>query len=102
MAKFKITWSVEARKDLLNILEFFIERNGNAVYSRKLFKQINTTTKLILKNPAIGVQTDFETVRTLIMNNYQIIYEVFENQILIIMLWDCRQNPEQKIIEDRT
>jgi plasmid stabilization system protein ParE len=101
MAKRKIAWSLEAKKDLLNILEFFIERNGTAVYSRKLFKKINRTIKLISKNPAIGVQTDYDSVRTVVMENYQVIYEVFDKEILIIMLWDCSQNPEEKLIDKR-
>ncbi len=28
MAKFKIEWSIEARLDLLDILEFYINQNG--------------------------------------------------------------------------
>lgn len=41
MAKFKVEWSVEARLDLLDILEFYLKRNGTSLYSRKLNKLIN-------------------------------------------------------------
>jgi plasmid stabilization system protein ParE len=36
MAKYKIEWSIEARLDLIDILEYYIERNKSATYSKKL------------------------------------------------------------------
>jgi plasmid stabilization system protein ParE len=41
MAKFKIEWSVEARSDLIDILDFYIKRNKSNVYSIKLNAEIN-------------------------------------------------------------
>ena len=40
MAKYKISWSVEAEIDLTEILEFYIQRNKTATYSRKLYSKI--------------------------------------------------------------
>jgi len=37
MARIKIEWSVEAKLDLTDILEFYIARNGNSSYSKKLY-----------------------------------------------------------------
>ena len=33
MVKFKIEWSVDARLDLIDILEFYIRQNGAAKFS---------------------------------------------------------------------
>ena len=41
MVKFKIEWFVEARLDLIDILEFYINQNGTATYSIKLNSKIN-------------------------------------------------------------
>jgi len=41
MAKYKIDWSVEARLDLIDILEFYIIRNKSALYSKKINAKIN-------------------------------------------------------------
>ncbi len=98
MVKYKIDWSLDARLDLIDILEFYIERNGTATYSRKLNSKINKSLRLISKNPLIGTQTDYETVRALIAGNYQIIYEISDHLILIIMIWDCKRNPKDKKI----
>jgi len=98
MVKYKVKWSVQARFDLIDILKFYLERNGNAVYSRKLNSIIKTGASQILKNPYIGIQTDKDSVRSLITIDYQIIYEIIGNQILIVMVWDCRRNPDDKRI----
>jgi plasmid stabilization system protein ParE len=102
MAKYKIEWSVEARLDLIDILDYYIKRNGNANYSRKLNSKIQKSTKLISRNPLVGLMTDVESVRAIVTGDYQIIYEIIGNVILIIMVWDCRRNPEDKIISNRT
>lgn len=101
MVKVKIEWSLEARLDLLDILEFYILRNGNSVYSKKLNTQINNSIKLLVKNPFLGKQTDDPSIRALITGDYHLIYEVFDKLIMIIMIWDCRRDPEDKVIDLR-
>ncbi len=102
MVKYKVEWSIEARLDLLDILEFYIQRNGNANYSLKLNSKINKSIKLITKNPLLGKQTDINSVRAIVTGDYQIIYEILEQTLLIVMVWDCRRNPEERIITPRT
>lgn len=101
MVKVKIEWSLEARLDLLDILEFYILRNGNSVYSKKLNTQINNSIKLLVKNPFLGKQTDDPSIRALITGDYHLIYEIFDKLIMIIMIWDCRRDPEDKVIDLR-
>lgn len=87
--------------DLFDILDFYIKRNGSSVYSKKLNLRFQKSVQLISKNPFIGSQTDFDMVRTLIKDDYQIVYEIFDQFILIIMIWDCRRNPMDKRIGQR-
>lgn len=101
MVQRKVIWSVEAKLDLFDILDFYLKRNGSAVYSKKLNLRFQKSVQLISQNPFIGSQTDFEMVRTLIRDDYQIIYEIFDQFILIIMIWDCRRNPMDKRIGQR-
>jgi plasmid stabilization system protein ParE len=101
MAKYKVEWSIEARLDLLDVLNFYIVRNKSAVYSKKLNSKINNSIKLISKHPLIGVQSDIESVRALITGDYQIIYEILDKTIVISMIWDCRRDPEDKIVDER-
>jgi plasmid stabilization system protein ParE len=101
MVKFKIEWSIEARLDLIDILDFYNKRNQSNVYSLKLNAKINKSIKLLSKNPFLGTSTENDSVRALITGEYQIIYEVFDQIILIIMVWDCRRDPEDKVIDLR-
>lgn len=78
-----------------------MSRNKSAAYSKKLYSKINKSTNLISKHPFIGTQTGVETVRALITGDYQIIYEILDNKIYISMIWDCRRDPEDKIIDSR-
>jgi plasmid stabilization system protein ParE len=101
MAKYKIEWSTDAKSDLLDILDFYIQRNKSAAYSKKLYSEIDKSIKLISSNPFIGTKTDCETVRALITGDYQIIYEIFDQLLLIVMIWDCRRDPDDKRIGKR-
>jgi toxin YoeB len=101
MVRIKVEWSLEARLDLIDILEFYIERNGNSIYSLKLIVLINKTIRLLVKNPFLGKQTDDPSIRAMITGDYQVIYELAEKSILIVMIWDCRRDPEDKIFSAR-
>lgn len=94
MARYQIEWSTEARFDLFDLLNFYIERNGNAVYSRKLNAEIRKSVKIISKNPFTGIKTNSESIFIIFTGNYQIIYKVIDLTIVIVMIWDSRRNPE--------
>lgn len=101
MAKYKIEWSTDAKSDLFEILDFYIQRNKSATYSKKLNTEISKSINLISRNPLIGTKTNYNTVRALITGDYQVIYEIFDQLLLIIMIWDCRQDPDDKRIGKR-
>jgi len=101
MVRYKIEWSVEARLDLLDILGFYIERNRSTAYSNKLNTKIVRSIKVIGQNPLIGIKTEIDSVRALITGDYQIIYEIYDKLIVIVMIWDCRRDPEDKIVNFR-
>jgi len=98
MVKYKIKWSIEARLDLIDILEFYIKRNGNSFYSKKLNAIIKQGLIQISKNPFIGIKTQYDSDRVLITSDYQLVYEVINDLILVVMIWDCRRNPDDKRI----
>jgi len=99
MAKRKIVWSNRAKNRLYGILEFYIERNKSKSYSIKLYKLLNKEVKLLLKYPDLGLKTTEPSVRGLIIDNYIIYYEVTDDKIIIHTIWDCRQDPDSKIIK---
>lgn len=91
MASRKIIWSIKAKNDLMKILEFYIERNGNKIYSIKLNTNIRNSIKLLEIYPNLGLKTDIENVRNLIYGDYEIFYEKLPTTINILTIWDSRQ-----------
>jgi plasmid stabilization system protein ParE len=99
MAKRKIVWSNRAKIRLYAILDFYIKRNKSKVYSIKLQKLISKEVNLLLKQPDLGLKTSEETTRGLIIQDYIVYYEITDDKIIIHTIWDCRQNPDDKIIK---
>jgi plasmid stabilization system protein ParE len=99
MAESKIVWSHRARIKLYTILEFYSERNKSKVYSAKLYAKFNRGIKLLTKHPNLGIKTQIEFVRGLIVDEYIIYYEHHQDSIIIHTIWDCRQNPDELIVK---
>jgi len=95
VAKRKIIWSIRAQQDRLQILEYWIERNKSESYSEKLYNLFNSAIELISEHPEIGRQTDEQDIRAKIVRDYMIFYQVSEQQLNILAIWDTRQNPEK-------
>jgi hypothetical protein len=49
---------------------------------------------MIEKYPKLGVQTDIQNIRVQRENNYAIFYEIKNDVVEILSIWDCRQNPK--------
>ena len=94
MGKRKIIWSPKATNKLLDILEFYKNRNKSKSYSLKLYKKINDEVAILKKQPEIGIKTEIESVRGLIISDFILFYEYNQDQIIIHTLWDSRQDPD--------
>lgn len=88
----RIIWTSKADLIFSNILEYYIERNKSKVYSRKLNKEINDLINLLLKHPFLGTKTDYKDIRVLIKGDYKIFYKIKPNELIILLVWDCRQS----------
>lgn len=94
MAK-QIIWSHRAQTDRKEILKYWINRNKSNNYSKKLNGLFKEAIKLIADYPEIGKPTDDKNARIKIVRDYLIIYEINNEQIFILTIWDSRQNPER-------
>ena len=89
-----IIWTVRAQNDRKEILEYWNTRNKSNLYSKKLNGMIKESLVLIAKYPLIGKLTSKRNVRVKVLRDYLIIYEVLTKEIVLLTIWDCRQNPE--------
>ncbi len=94
MVKRKLIWSQIAKIKLFEILEYFRDRNNSSTYSQKLYTRIVREVSVLIKHPEMGIKTDVDDVRCLIVDNYMIFYETIEPNIIIHTIWDSRQKPE--------
>jgi plasmid stabilization system protein ParE len=97
MARKKVVLTSEAKQSILEILDFYIQQNGNAVYSNKLAKQIKSTIKLIAQYNFMDKQTNLENIRVYIQERNAIFYEFNNNKLIVHLVWDCRRDPNQLI-----
>jgi len=91
----KVIWSEAAETDLEDLLLFWIEHNKSTTYSIKLSDIIKKAVALIAIMPLLGKATDIENVRCLVKENYSIFYELSTKSIIILRIWDNRQDPER-------
>jgi toxin YoeB len=67
------------------------------MYGKKLRTAFQQSTKMIVRFNEIGTQVRLEKrhIRYVIVEGiYQLFYEITENQITIIKIWDVRRNPD--------
>lgn len=91
----RIIWSPTAKDDRIEILKYWHIHNGSKAYSQKLNKLFSFTVRLISQNPSLGRPTNFGNARIAIVKDYLILYELAENSLNILKIWDTRRNPEQ-------
>ena len=90
----RIIWTVQADQIFTKILEFYIQRNGSKAYSRELNRKIQSLVTILAKQPFIGSKTNYLNIRVFVSSNYKIFYQIFKDQLIIHLVWDCRQDPE--------
>ena len=90
-----VRWSERAKLDLTSIKKFYDTRNQSPAYSKKLLKTFRDTSKLIQKFPLLSIPTEFNNIRGFVILDYIIFYEITEDCILILFIWDCRRDPDQ-------
>ncbi len=90
-------WSLRAQEDRRSIFSYWNEHNKSKSFSRKLNKLINEAIRLMQDHPYIGRRTVIENVHVKIIRQYLIIYEIREEDIVILSIWDGRRNPDKML-----
>jgi plasmid stabilization system protein ParE len=91
----QIIWSQRAQDDRKQILEYWRNRNKSNTYSKKLDKRFREALNIIRDYSQIGKQTDDQKARIKIVKDYLLIYEETEDAIILLTIWDSRQDPEK-------
>lgn len=97
MASKKVIWSPRASIELKDILEFYLERNGSATYSLKLLETVDTMINLPQNQPHLGRNTTDGNARVISFSHFLLFYDVGENELNILSVWDNRQDPKRRV-----
>ncbi|MCY7361862.1 MAG: type II toxin-antitoxin system RelE/ParE family toxin [Ignavibacteria bacterium] len=94
----RIVWSIRAKEDRREILEYWIKANGNSRYSLKLRKEFNQLIRFLKDFPNLGKRVYNYDARCLVKGDYKIFYDLNEDynnlEIIVLHIWDSRRNPE--------
>lgn len=102
----KVVWSKKSQELLKKIHQFYIELYGkNKAESIK--DSILDAPDILVNHPFSGKieerfsdETDSKIIRSIIQQHCKILYEVFENQdvVLIVSVFDTRQDPDKMLV----
>ena len=90
----RLIWSVVARNSRKNIFDYWNNRNKSKVYSRKLNVLFTTNLKIVVQLPELGKPTFREDSKFIIVSHFEIIYKITLDEIVVLDIWDTRQNPQ--------
>ena len=95
----EIIWSILAREELANVLDFYVLQNGNANYSLQLLDDVEDLLNTLSKSEFIGRLAANKITRIIPMDVYLIFYEINCDQIEIVSFWDNRQNQKNRKVK---
>jgi len=95
MAKREIVWTRNSEIQLQEILSFYSQRNKSQNYSLKLYSKFKTELKKVALKPEIGLKTKLDLIRGLIVGDFILFYKILDDKILVLKVWNCKQNPDK-------
>jgi hypothetical protein len=90
----RLIWSVEARNSRKDIFDYWNNRNKSKTYSNKLNLLFTDNLQIVTRLPEFGIATKNETIKFIIISHFEIIYKVTNTEIVVLDIWDTRQNPQ--------
>ena len=90
----QVRWTQRAILDKIQILDYWIERNGSKSYSERLNLLIDKTLSKTAQFPESGKQTNYKDIRAKIISHYLIFYRIQTDFVEVVRIWDSRRDPK--------
>lgn len=90
----EVVWTESALIEKHDILYYWIQHNKSTVFSTKLNNEFDDAIDFICLHERCGVEIKEQVFRYLV-REYQILYEITGHYIVILSIWDGRQDPEK-------
>jgi len=88
----RVRWSLPAQDDRKAIFTNWNKNNQSNLYSRKLNRLFNEAIISLTKYPLIGRISAIPNVHIKVVREYLIVYEVLDEELVILRIWDGRQD----------
>lgn len=88
----QIVWTIKAKNDLTEILQYWNNRNNSKKFSVKLTFLIFEQLNLLKEYPLIGRKTDVKNVFVKVIHNYLLYYEISQDTLYILTIQHQKQN----------
>ena len=99
MARRKIKWTLSDLKDKMIIYDYWIAKNKSIVYPQKIENLFQKVLFLLASFPYSGQKTTAKNIRIQVVKHYKLVYQITESTIVVLRVWDTRQNPESLKID---
>jgi len=90
----RIVWAAFAKESKYTIFLYWNQRNKSTSYSRKLNVLFQEALKQVVKFPESSLESDNFNIRLKIASHFEIIYKITPTEIIVLDIWDTRQNPD--------
>lgn len=90
----KVVFTERAEKERLSILEYYLEATGSTSIPVKIYQQFNRVIDNIRQFPESGKKLKNNN-RGIIQSHYKIVYKIEIESLIILHIWDTRQNPKK-------
>lgn len=90
----KIIWTLKAKNELIEIFQYWNERNKSTNFSQKLNELINDLLNSISKFPESGKKTDIKKVYIKIIQHYHLFYQLNEDTVFVLSIRHTKRNPK--------
>lgn len=94
MAKRIVNWSLEASMDMIEIIEFYNNRNKSKTFSAKLYKGIQLKLKKLDFSIAYPKKTSDKKLFYFTYNHILVGFDIVENTLKVQLVIDERRNPK--------
>jgi hypothetical protein len=94
MGKRKVIWLTDSSLDMLDIMQYYTNRNKSKRYSSKLYKEIQLTLKTLNFSIALPKKTSDKKLFYFTHNHIFVGFDIKDNDLIVQFVIDERRNPE--------
>src|SRR6478752_907860 len=93
-ARRQIVWSENAIQNRKDIFEYWKHRNKSSSYGKQLNTLFTAALRTVASLPDSANPTTLADVRMILVHDYYLIFQFTERIIIVLNVWDTRQNPQ--------